>query len=386
MDAKKKKVLFIIEATLKSGAGRCAVELIQRIKDSPDFEPIVVTQYSNDINEYCSENDVENYHTHYARTCSLGMGRLGWLIAFFMRPILNKISYYRLAKKIDFSKICLIHSNAISIDFGAYLHKKTGLPHIWHVRDFLIFEKKWDSLIWNLPSYMMKNSSKIITVSNSLKKIFVECGIIGQNIQTIYDGIDLPKNANNDCSKQDNNIINVACVGYICDLKGQEVLIDAIIRLPIEKRSAFKFFFWGEFDPRFKTHILNKVADNDLESMVFFCGFSKNVFDELRNMDVGVQPSHSEGFSRVTAEYMAAGVCPIAAKEGAIPELIQDHVNGLMYEDYNSKELADLLLYCYDNQDEMKLYGQKAKEKAWQYYDFEKNYNQILDVYRETAF
>lgn len=381
---KTKKILFIVEASLKSGAGKCAIELIQRIKDFSEFEPIVVTQYSNDVNSYCSKINVENYHTHYARSCSLGMGRLGWLIAFFMRPILNKLSYSRLKKKIDFSQIYLVHSNAISIDFGAYLHKKTEIPHIWHVRDFLIFEKKWDSIIWNLPLYMKKNSSKIITVSGSLKEYLIQKGCTNNDVETIYDGIEMPKEvvAAPTIGKKTN--LNVTCVGNICPLKGQEVLIDAINLLPEEKKDHFKFYFWGEFDNKIKAHIMRKIQNNRLNSLVSFCGFSENIFQELENMDIGVQPSHSEGFSRVTAEYMAANLCVIAANEGAIPELIQDHETGFLYEDYNAKELADLLLYCYDNQDKMKCCAKKAKEKAWQEYDIEKNFNKILDIYRKT--
>lgn len=300
-----------------------------------------------------------------------------------MRPILNRLSYHRLKKNINFADISLIHSNAISIDFGAYLYKKTGIPHIWHVRDFLIFEKKWNSIIWNLPSYMRKYSSKIITVSDSLKDHLISCDCKISSIQTIYDGIEIPKEENNNVPIQNKKILSVACVGYICELKGQEVLIDAISLLPNEKKSLFRFFFWGEFDNRIKTRIMHKIHENKLESTISFCGFCANVFSELEKMDIGIQPSHSEGFSRATAEYMAAGLCVIAAKEGAITELIQNQENGFLYEDYNAKELAHLLLYCYDNQDVMTNYAKKAKEKALKKYNIDKNFTSITNIYKE---
>lgn len=85
----KKKLLYIIEANLESGSGKCALELIKLIKNNTDFDPIVVTQYFNNLNTACIEEHIENYSAHYARTCSLGMGKIGWIIAFFCRPFLN---------------------------------------------------------------------------------------------------------------------------------------------------------------------------------------------------------------------------------------------------------------------------------------------------------
>ena len=382
---KKNKILFIVEADLKTGAGKCAADLIQRIHNDSEYDPIVITQTASDINYFCSTIRVENYHVNYARTCSLDMKRLGRLFFFLIRPILNFISYQQLKKKIDFSQLCLLHSNAISIDFGAYLHKKTNIPHIWHIRDFLIFEKKWHSIIWNLPLYAEKNSSKIITVSDSLKSYLIQQGCSKDNIITIHDGIELPAIVKKTFTPATpKRIINVVCVGLICEMKGQEILIDAIIQIPKEKRAFFKFHFYGEKDRKTFLHIRNKINENNLDDIISFHDFSSNIFSVLVDMDIGIQPSHSEGFSRVTAEYMAAGLCVIAAKEGAIPELIQNRENGLLYEDFNVQELANLLLHCLENPEEMTNYAQKAHNDACEKFNFENNYKKILNVYRET--
>ena len=166
--ASKKKILYIIEADLTTGSGKCALELIQLLANKSDFKPVVITQYKNSLNTACDKLSIENYHTHYARTCSLGMGRLGWLIAFFCRPFLNFFSYKRLKKQLDFKSISIIHSNSSSIDFGAYLHRKLQIPHIWHIREFLVFNHIWPAIVSKLPNYIVENSSCVITVSKQL--------------------------------------------------------------------------------------------------------------------------------------------------------------------------------------------------------------------------
>jgi len=56
----------------------------------------------------------------------------------------------------------------------------------------------------------------------------------------------------------------------------------------------------------------------------------------LKYFDVYVHPSHKEGFGNAVVEAMYAG-CPIvAANAGALPELIEDNVNGILYENATS--------------------------------------------------
>ena len=377
--------LYLIEADLTSGATRCALELVKRLKNT-DFRPIVVTQHKNDFNDVCNQLGIENYHFHYARICSLGMGFIGWLIAFFTHTFLNFLALKYLEKKIDFKNISFIHSNGSSIDFGAYLHKKKNITHIWHVRDFFLFDGTWRPLVKNFPLYLEKNSTKVVTVSKSLEEHLVKNGCSPQKVRTIYDGIDInseqKRTARLSSTKE---LLHVACVGQICRSKGQETLVDAIIQMTETERSHFVFDFYGELKPDVKDVILDKIIKHKLGKIVVFKGYSKNILHDLNNYDIGVQPSHSEGFSRVTAEYMAAGLCVIAAKEGAIPELIQHNENGLLYEDFNSTELKDQLNFCFQNQEKMHALAKNAQAKFFNNYDIEINVRKILELYQSMS-
>lgn len=380
-----KSFLYLIEANLTSGASKCALELINHLKKT-NYKPIVITQHRNDFNDFCDKIGVENYHFHYARICSMGMGLLGWLIAYFDRPFLNFLALKYLEKKIDFSKISFIHSNGASIDFGAYIFKKKKIPHIWHVRDFYLFNKKWPPVVSNFPQYMEKNSTHIITVSKALKDYMLQQGFSTKKIKPIYDGIEInyPPNRKKNI-RTNKEILNVVCVGQLCELKGQEILIDAIAQMSNQERNHFKFDFWGSFMPGEKKHIIEKIKINNLEEYVNFKGYSKNISAILPSYDIGIQPSHSEGFSRVTVEYMVSGLCVIAEKEGAIPELIQNNEQGLLYQSYDSNELKNLLLYCYNNQNKMQKIATNAQNKASKLYNLKNNLNNIVELYNQIT-
>lgn len=377
-----KTVLYLIGFDLTGGSTICALELIKKLQHT-EFKPTVVTLYRNDFNVFCTKNNIENYSYHFGRICSMSKGIFGRSIAFFMRPILNYIAFKHLKQKINFHDISLVHSNDTCIDFGAYLHKKLGIPHFWHVRDFFLFDKKWPPLVKNLPNYMSENATKIITVSKALEKYLISNGCPQNKVQTIYDGVAVPfKPSERSFSEIKKDVLYVVCVGQICQLKGQITLVETISKMTDEERSHFKFVFFGEIKRDVKEELAKKIKEFKLEQCIEFKGYSKNVLSDLANYDIGVQPSHSEGFSRVTAEYMAAGLCVIAAEEGAIPELIQHNENGLLYEDFNSAELKDQLNFCFQNQEKMYTLAKNAQAKFFSNYDIEISVRKTLELYQ----
>lgn len=376
-------ILYIIQADAESGSGKCAIELLARLREDNIYQPIVVTQHQNSLNQKCNEMHIENYAFHYARTCCLGMGYLGWFIAFVARPFLNFFSYLKLSKRINFKQVVLIHSNDSSIDFGAYISRKQHKKHIWHIREFLVFDSYLRPIIKNLPRYIVKNSSQVITVSNALKNHFINNSCNQNKIQTIYDGVEIPNQIRNlDCT-QNSNLIKVVCLGVYCAAKGQATLLKAISILPKSIQEHFHFDFWGDCFDNTKQELLLFSKKHQLENIITFNEKTNKAISILKNYDIGIQPSHSEGFSRVTAEYMVAGLCVVAANEGAIPELIQHKVTGYLYEDYNANNLANQLVYCYEHQNEMKTLAKAAQKKALNEFTIDNNFNQIINIYNK---
>jgi glycosyltransferase involved in cell wall biosynthesis len=67
------------------------------------------------------------------------------------------------------------------------------------------------------------------------------------------------------------------------------------------------------------------------------------VQDWLRNIDIFVLPSPSEGFSNALMEALACGCCAIACRAGGNPEPIEDGVTGLLFESGDAASLARAL-------------------------------------------
>jgi len=93
--------------------------------------------------------------------------------------------------------------------------------------------------------------------------------------------------------------------------------------------------------------------------------------------------SRSEGFGRVTAEYMHAQLGIIASDSGANPELIEDGVTGLLFKSGDAKSLADCIIRFYNNRELLIQLSHAAREKARREYTQHKNAENIYKIYQE---
>ncbi len=93
------------------------------------------------------------------------------------------------------------------------------------------------------------------------------------------------------------------------------------------------------------------VIKENLQDKVRFLGFVEpDKMDALfRRSKLFIMPSLFEGYGIALAEAIAAGLPIVASDVGAIPELIEDGVNGILVPPGNSRALADAIRRLIEN-------------------------------------
>lgn len=84
----------------------------------------------------------------------------------------------------------------------------------------------------------------------------------------------------------------------------------------------------------------------------------------LSKADIFIMPSLWESFSLSTLEAMASSLPILASRTTAIPELVRDHVNGLLHTPGKTKELIENLKTLLQNKDLRVAMGNKSREMA----------------------
>lgn len=105
--------------------------------------------------------------------------------------------------------------------------------------------------------------------------------------------------------------------------KAHDVLINALANLQQLPWQA-RFVGGGEFDSEWTAHLHALVQQHGLEQRIEFAGSMQDLRDEYRRADVFVLPSLFEGYGMAFAEALSFGLPVIAARAGAVPDVVPE--------------------------------------------------------------
>ena len=129
-------------------------------------------------------------------------------------------------------------------------------------------------------------------------------------------------------------------LGRLESIKGPQILLETLCLLQNQHNLQPKAVIGGEGS------LKDQLVDKAQHCQLAHTQFSGNVVDSaewLRQIDILVVPSLSEGFCLSALEGLVAKKIVVASDLPAIRELIQDENNGLLFEPQNSQGLASEL-------------------------------------------
>ena len=131
--------------------------------------------------------------------------------------------------------------------------------------------------------------------------------------------------------------------------------------------------------------MMERIRKLGIDNQIRFLGERKDVCNILANYNIGLNCSKSEGFGRITVEYMYSGLGVIASNCEANPELVSDGISGMLFERDNPQELADKIVYFYRNPALLEKQGIQAHEFVCNRFSANRNYEEIMNVYQELV-
>lgn len=126
----------------------------------------------------------------------------------------------------------------------------------------------------------------------------------------------------------------VGTVGRLAEVKRQDVLLRAFARL----RGACHLVLVG--DGPMRPELERLAAELGIGNRVHFAGYQPAPERFFHVMNVFALTSRSEGMPLAVLEAWAAGVPVVASRVGGLPELIEEGVNGVMFEAGDDATLA----------------------------------------------
>lgn len=330
------KILAVLSGSIVSGKELIGISVLENLK-TKKHEVVVLSNGWNDgrLASILQEKNIVHYTF-----------KLGW---YYLKKIswsLNSLvhlpgAWYKFYKILKKHKPDVIYID--SYRFVILLYPFIKLPVVFHVHDahnhsiqdtFLI--KKIEHKIYSF-----------ISISNFIKKDLEQCGIASSKIETVYNGVHIPKkDAYVDASNR--SFFSIGIVGQVAIRKGHKDLINACAVLKNEIPIHIKIF--GEGLQEVVNEIKELIEVQGLQNMVTWMGFIANKNDIYTNIDVLVALTHSnEPFGLIAAEAQAYCVPVIVANSGGLVEIVEDGVTGYIIPPQQPEILATKLMYLFKN-------------------------------------
>lgn len=291
----------------------------------------------------------------------------------------NEAALDRFLAEHDFDAAYVFGLHKIGTSVIRSLMKK-NIPVLYHQGDewlaFYIYPGRLKRLMLNLASpitYFRERRidlRNVFLVSHFMKRRFLDAGFKENQLGVIYRGVEFPLKDDFDRERFDPPVFLVA--SRLTLYKGIHFAIKAAAileqRLP---KSEWELWIAGHGDPVTMDYFHQLVEELNVGHRVKFIGkhTRESTYQHMQRAVAVLSPSvFDEPFGNTNIEAMASGTPLIASRSGAIEEIVDHGVSGLIYDRDNVEELAhhmELVLANKDLRRSMQVEGLKRVQEMF---------------------
>ncbi|MBX3748377.1 MAG: glycosyltransferase family 4 protein [Verrucomicrobiae bacterium] len=214
-----------------------------------------------------------------------------------------------------------------------------GVPSVWWVNDALSADFFPRTARWLFTVQAWCRATRCVAVSEFVRRSLLQLGLPGGRVVAVPNGIPLERYRRREAGVLRGelglgaDVPLVGMVGRYTPWKGQDLFLK-VARDWCRDGGGGQFVLMGgafNEDQGYEAALRREAGEGVLRGRVHWVAFRREVTSVLSDLDLVVHASRKpEPFGRVLIEAMAAGVPVLAARAGAVPEIIYEGVNGLL--------------------------------------------------------
>ncbi|WP_418263856.1 glycosyltransferase [Flavobacterium faecale] len=306
------RVLQLIDSLEAGGAERMAVNYANALARQIDFSGLVASRKEGSLVEQINSN--VNY---------LFLNRKS---TFDIKAVL------RLRDFMKKNKVELVHAHSTSFFIAVFL--KVIYPKfkiIWHDHygnsDFLEKRKsfilQWSSFFFNGIIVVNQKLKKWAQEKLDFKNVIYLPNFVSENNDEI--GQTILKGEKNK---------RIVCLANLRKQKNHFLILEVAIKMK-NTHPDWTFHLVGkDFNDLYSMQIKKKIKDNHLEKTVFVYGTVLDISTVLKQANIGILSSKSEGLPVALLEYGLHKLAVVVTAVGEIPSLIENGSNGFLVTDF----------------------------------------------------
>lgn len=184
------------------------------------------------------------------------------------------------------------------------------------------------SILLYIERKVLSEVDKVLFVAENPKDTFVQLhpDIPIEKVGFVYNGI-LSKEMHI-CPEKHLGPLEICCVGSVSKRKGQDMIVEALVKMSPVQREKVHFTIVG--DGTLRGELEKLCFEKGISKYIDFIGVSNQVENYLLRSDIFMLPSRDEGFPISILEAMRAGLPIISTNIAGIPEMVFSGINGIV--------------------------------------------------------
>lgn len=282
-----------------------------------------------------------------------------------------------ISRHIRQNDIRLVIANGVKASIaGGMAARRNGIESVWVIQDILpdnLFMR-----IFCLSARLLP--AKIIVISNAVKDVFPKS--IQVKIEVIYpyleesefNEIKEARTLRGELGIQDDDIV-FGAIGKILPSKGTDIFLKVVSRIK-KTHPNIKALIAGdsrlEVAPSGYLDKLKALAKSSgLAEDAIFIDWRDDIYNVLATIDILVHtPTRPEGFGRVLIEAMAASKPVVAFDQGAVREIIEDGISGILVKMRDERALESSLAGLVKDGGKRKDLGAGARNRVEEHFTY----------------
>jgi glycosyltransferase involved in cell wall biosynthesis len=285
--------------------------------------------------------------------------------------------------------ICISHTRFFLISLLALFYAKTKRirwVHFEHGSDFVKLNNSFSSILAKLyditlGKLVLRSSSQNVAVSKAAASFVNKFD--SRAVKIINFGLD--KNDPIFQSRVDNknnirDVARVTYVGRLIDGKGVDILLEAAASI---RKNEVEYWIVGDGPQRKNLEMLTKKLG--IQKIVKFWGQQDHArtIELLRESDIFVLPSYTEGLSVTMIEAAFCNTAIISTDVGGAPELIEDGISGYLFKPGDSAKLTSLIQDLVLDERKRRAFSEKLRKKTVNNFGWDKNFGKLIEIIEE---
>lgn len=264
-----------------------------------------------------------------------------------------------------------------TINYHVFLSERdTGIPFIWWLHDASFF---YDGINPNALQGISRTNLKVCSVGpipcKAIQKIIPDLPV-----ERLLYGVEDTVGQVGRIPYRHKKVCFVT-IGYVGEIKGHDILIQAIQALTPEIRDKAIFYFVGQNSSVMAQQLMKK-AEGIPEIVMTGPVERAGIHQILNDADVLICPSREDSMPTVAAEAMMHSVPCIISNATGTTEYMIDGINGLVIPNQDIQALTEKIVWCVENRQKLERMGVNARkvyEMVFSMKSFEEKLMEIVE-------